>query len=83
MRAKVSQGPIRIARCRLTNDPVLVLADEPTGNLDRRNGALVFDIFERLAREQGRSVVTVTHDPALAARTDRRIHLVDGRIVPE
>jgi lipoprotein-releasing system ATP-binding protein len=56
---------------------------EPTGNSDSRNGALVFDIFERLAREQGRSVVTVTHDPGLAARTDRRIHLVDGRILPE
>lgn len=71
-----------IARA-LANDPVIVLADEPTGNLDSRNGALVFDIFERLAREQGRSVIIVTHDPGLVARTDRRIRLVDGRIVPE
>ena len=51
--------------------------------MDSKNGALVSDIFERLAREEGRSFVTVTHDPALAARTDRRIHLADGRIAPE
>ncbi|MDP6565851.1 MAG: ABC transporter ATP-binding protein [Alphaproteobacteria bacterium] len=64
----------------LANDPLIVLADEPTGNLDRRNGSIVFDIFERLAKEQGRTVITVTHDPSLAARAGRRITLVDGRI---
>ncbi len=71
---------VAIARA-LANDPRLILADEPTGNLDSKNGALVFDIFERLVAEQGRSVVTVTHDQGLAARTKRRVHLIDGRIV--
>ncbi len=73
---------VAIARA-LANDPLIVLADEPTGNLDSKNGALVFDIFARLAREQGHAVITVTHDADLAARTDRRIPLMDGRIVPE
>jgi lipoprotein-releasing system ATP-binding protein len=71
-----------IARA-LANDPVLLLADEPTGNLDTRNAAAVFDIFARLAAEQGRAVVVVTHDQELARRTTRRVHLVDGRIVSD
>lgn len=65
----------------LANDPLFVLADEPTGNLDTQNGAIVFDIFKRLASEQNRTVITVTHDPELAARAERQIKLVDGRIV--
>jgi lipoprotein-releasing system ATP-binding protein len=73
---------VAIARA-LSNDPLVVLADEPTGNLDSKNGALVFDIFERLTREEGRAVVTVTHNPDLAKRTDRRIHLVDGMIAAD
>jgi len=68
-----------IARA-LANDPSIILADEPTGNLDTKNGTIVFDIFSRLAREEGRTVVTVTHDPTLAARCDREIHIVDGRV---
>ena len=68
-----------IARA-LANDPSIILADEPTGNLDSKNGAIVFDIFTRLAHEEGRTVVTVTHDPTLAARCDREIHIVDGRV---
>lgn len=68
-----------IARA-LANDPSIILADEPTGNLDTKNGAIVFDIFTRLAQEEGRAVVTVTHDPDLAARCDREIHIVDGQI---
>lgn len=71
-----------IARA-LANDPALILADEPTGNLDTANAAAVFDIFERLAREEGRTVIVVTHDPDLAKRATRRIHLVDGRIVSD
>jgi ABC-type lipoprotein export system ATPase subunit len=51
-----------------------------TGNLDTKNAGRVFDIFERLVAEDDRSVVIVTHDPDLAARTHRRIHIVDGRI---
>jgi len=68
-----------IARA-LANDPSIILADEPTGNLDTKNGTIVFDIFSRLAREEGRTVVTVTHDPTLAALCDREIHIVDGRV---
>jgi lipoprotein-releasing system ATP-binding protein len=69
-----------IARA-LANDPHLVLADEPTGNLDSRNADVVFDIFSRLSQLDRRAVVVVTHDLDLAARATRRIHLVDGRIV--
>ena len=71
-----------IARA-LANDPALILADEPTGNLDTKNAAAVFDIFARLVAEEGRTVIVVTHDPDLAARTTRRVHLVDGRIVSD
>jgi lipoprotein-releasing system ATP-binding protein len=73
---------VAIARA-LANDPVLILADEPTGNLDTRNAAAVFDIFARLAGEEGRAVLVVTHDADLARRASRRIHLVDGRIVSD
>lgn len=69
---------VAIARA-LANDPLILLADEPTGNLDSRNGQRVFDIFSELAA-RGQTVITVTHDPVLAARTHRRIQLVDGRI---
>ncbi|MEW5729800.1 MAG: ABC transporter ATP-binding protein [Pseudomonadota bacterium] len=71
---------VAIARA-LANDPPLLLADEPTGNLDTRTAHLVFELFGRLAHEQGRSVVVVTHDQELAAMADRRIHIVDGAIV--
>jgi lipoprotein-releasing system ATP-binding protein len=67
----------------LANDPAIVLADEPTGNLDSRNADLVFAILGRIAREERRTVVAVTHDGVLAARADRRISLVDGRIVDD
>ncbi|WP_368416327.1 ABC transporter ATP-binding protein [Falsiroseomonas sp.] len=73
---------VAIARA-LANDPALILADEPTGNLDTKNAASVFDIFAKLAAEEGRAVIVVTHDANLAARTTRRIHLVDGRIVSD
>ncbi len=73
---------VAIARA-LANDPVLLLADEPTGNLDTKNAAAVFDIFARLAQEDGRAVLVVTHDADLAHRATRRVHLVDGRIVSD
>ena len=73
---------VAIARA-LANDPALILADEPTGNLDTKNAAAVFDIFASLAREAGRAVVVVTHDTELAKRATRRVHLVDGRIVSD
>jgi lipoprotein-releasing system ATP-binding protein len=71
-----------IARA-LANDPAIILADEPTGNLDTRNAAAVFDIFARLASEEGRAILVVTHDAELAKRANRRIHLVDGWIVSD
>jgi lipoprotein-releasing system ATP-binding protein len=73
---------VAIARS-MANDPDIVLADEPTGSLDQKNGQIVFEIFARLATEYGKSVITVTHDPHLAAQTHRQIHLVDGRIVDD
>jgi lipoprotein-releasing system ATP-binding protein len=64
----------------LANDPPIVLADEPTGSLDSQNSEQVFSILEALVRERGKTVVAVTHDLDMAARMDRRLHLVDGRI---
>ncbi|MGE0735907.1 MAG: ABC transporter ATP-binding protein [Alphaproteobacteria bacterium] len=71
---------VAIARA-LANEPAIILADEPTGSLDQKNGQLVFDVFKQLAHEMGKAVITVTHDAHLAAQTDRQIHLVDGQIV--
>jgi len=70
---------VAIARA-LANDPKIILADEPTGNLDTKSSAMVQDILRRLAREQGRAVVAVTHDHAFAQSADRIITIVDGRI---
>jgi len=61
-------------------EPSLLLADEPTGNLDGTTGAMVLDLLSRLRAEQGTTLVLVTHDAEIAARADRRIHLRDGRI---
>jgi lipoprotein-releasing system ATP-binding protein len=73
---------VAIARA-LANRPRVILADEPTGNLDTKSAQTVFDIFGRLARETGTTVITVTHDEGLAAQTSRRVHLVDGRLVAQ
>jgi putative ABC transport system ATP-binding protein len=69
---------VAIARA-LANDPKLLLADEPTGNLDRKSGAEIMDIFRRLNREQGMSEVIVTHNADVAARCDRIVVIEDGR----
>jgi lipoprotein-releasing system ATP-binding protein len=71
----------RVAVARsLANDPPLILADEPTGSLDSTSSEQVFAILETLVRERGKTVVAVTHDLDMAARMDRRIHIVDGKI---
>ena len=69
-----------IARA-LVNDPRIIFADEPTGNLDTATGAVVEDILFSLNRENGITLIVVTHDDDLAARCDRRIVIRDGRIV--
>ncbi|MBL8001271.1 MAG: ABC transporter ATP-binding protein [Flavobacteriales bacterium] len=71
---------VAIARA-LINDPLIIMGDEPTGNLDKRNAEIVFGIFQHIAAEHKRSLLIVTHDPDFAARTDRNIVMDDGRIV--
>ena len=70
---------VAIARA-LANDPLVILADEPTGNLDSASSANVREILHRLTREMGKTVVAVTHDAGFASAADRRIGIVDGRI---
>jgi lipoprotein-releasing system ATP-binding protein len=72
---------VAIARA-LANDPPLLLADEPTGNLDSAASANVRQILRGLTREMGKSVIVVTHDTEFASAADRRIEIVDGRIKP-
>jgi len=75
------QQCVAIARA-LANDPVLLSADEPTGNLDSKSAEMVFHLFENLATA-GKTILMVTHDNELAARARRTIRLADGRIVDE
>lgn len=73
---------VAIARA-LAGDPPILLADEPTAALDSTSGRTVIELLQRLAREHGRAVVLVTHDPRVLSFGDRIIHLEDGRIVRE
>jgi len=73
---------VAIARA-LANEPLVILADEPTGNLDSAASATVREIFRSLASDEGRTIIAVTHDPEFAAAADRHIGLVDGRIDPD
>jgi len=74
------QQRVGIARA-ITTDPTLIVADEPTGDLDRASAAQVMDLLARLNRERGQTIVMVTHDPATAARAGRTVHLDKGKIV--
>jgi putative ABC transport system ATP-binding protein len=76
------QQRVAIARA-LVNEPAMILADEPTGNLDSRSGTEVMQIFQTLNREQGITTVFVTHDPWIARHTHRVIMLRDGKIVAD
>ncbi|OTG98173.1 ABC transporter ATP-binding protein [Acinetobacter sp. ANC 4654] len=73
------QQRVAIARALIT-EPALLLADEPTGNLDTQTAAEVFELFRKVNRERDCAVLLVTHDPRLSANCDRTINLVDGRI---
>ncbi|MGI0059885.1 MAG: ABC transporter ATP-binding protein, partial [Nitrosotalea sp.] len=73
------QQRVAIARS-LINNPTIILADEPTGNLDTKTGADVFDMLKMLSHKFKRTIVMVTHNPELAESTDRSILLKDGRI---
>jgi len=76
------QQRVAIARA-LANEPKIILADEPTGNLDTKSGEVIINLLERINREKGTTLVMVTHDMELANRANRIVKLEDGRIVKE
>lgn len=73
---------VAIARA-LINDPLIVMGDEPTGNLDKKNSDMVFDIFNSIVQEKKQTMLIVTHDPDFARRTHRIIEMADGKIISE
>jgi putative ABC transport system ATP-binding protein len=73
------QQRVAIARA-IVNDPAILLADEPTGNLDTENSQIVLDLLRRLNHEFGQTILMITHNPEAAAYSDRIVHLRDGRI---
>ena len=70
---------VAIARA-MANDPAIILADEPTGALDSKTGRLVMDLFHKLNREQGKTIILITHNQELAQETDRYVTMRDGRL---
>jgi lipoprotein-releasing system ATP-binding protein len=73
------QQRVAVARA-LAMKPALILADEPTGNLDSKSADSVFELLQRVCKEQGTAVLFVTHNPLLALRCDKTIEVVDGRV---
>jgi lipoprotein-releasing system ATP-binding protein len=73
---------VAVARA-LANEPPVILADEPTGSLDSKSSAQVFEVLHSLVEEHGKTVVAVTHDMGLAERMHRHIELLDGRILAD
>ena len=76
------QQRVGIARAIVT-DPTLILADEPTGDLDRKTGDGILDLLEALNKQHGKTIIMVTHDPHAAARASRRLYLLDGQLSTE
>jgi putative ABC transport system ATP-binding protein len=76
------QQRVAIARS-LMNNPTIILADEPTGNLDTKTGNEVFDLLKLISKKYGRTIIFVTHNPELAEKTDRSIYIKDGQIEKE
>ena len=76
------QQRVAIARA-LANDPPLILADEPTGNLDSKNAAEILDLLLELHHDRGLALVVITHESSIADRLERRLHLLDGRLQPD
>jgi ABC-type lipoprotein export system ATPase subunit len=74
------QQRVAIARA-LANDPPVLIADEPTGSLDSVTADHIFEVFERLVREHGKTILMVTHDNTLIPRFSRTLHIVDGQFV--
>ncbi len=74
------QQRVAIARA-LANKPGLILADEPTGNLDENTGKMIFDLLHNLSRKNNTTIVVVTHDLSIAGKTDMTFHLQDGKLI--
>lgn len=74
------QQRVAIARA-LINDPSIIMGDEPTGNLDSKNTAIVFDLFKQISAEHGQTIIAVTHDEDFAKKSDRIIEMLDGEII--
>ena len=74
------QQRVAIARA-LINDPLIIMGDEPTGNLDSKNSDIVFEIFQKLAHELNQTIIAVTHDNDFANKSDRIIEMMDGEII--
>jgi lipoprotein-releasing system ATP-binding protein len=71
---------VAIARAMI-NDPDIIMGDEPTGNLDKKNSEIVFELFQKLAIEFSQTLLIVTHDQEFASRTNRIIEMEDGKII--